>query len=50
MIVLPRQPHGPNEPKMLLKVMQSNLDWFDRYVMGSGDKSGETERTSGKLN
>src|SRR5207237_6480453 len=32
MLVLPRQPHGPNEPKMLLKVMQSNLDWFDKYL------------------
>jgi dipeptidyl aminopeptidase/acylaminoacyl peptidase len=34
MIVLPRQPHGPNEPKMLLKVMETNLEWFDRYVGG----------------
>jgi dipeptidyl aminopeptidase/acylaminoacyl peptidase len=32
MLVLPRQPHGPNEPKMLLKVMQTNLDWFQQYV------------------
>ena len=32
MIVLPRQPHGPNEPKMHIAVMQSNLDWFDKYL------------------
>jgi len=32
MLVMPRQPHGPNEPKMILKVMQTNLEWFDRYV------------------
>lgn len=32
MIVLPRQPHGPNEPKMQLVVMQSNLDWFEKYL------------------
>jgi dipeptidyl aminopeptidase/acylaminoacyl peptidase len=32
MLVLPRQPHGPNEPKMLLKVMETNLEWFDKYV------------------
>jgi dipeptidyl aminopeptidase/acylaminoacyl peptidase len=32
MIVLPRQPHGPNEPKMLLKVMQTNLEWFEKYL------------------
>lgn len=32
MIILPRQPHGPNEPKMQMAAMQSNLDWFDRYL------------------
>ncbi|MFN2502053.1 MAG: prolyl oligopeptidase family serine peptidase [Pyrinomonadaceae bacterium] len=34
MIVLPRQPHGPNEPKMQIAVMQSNLDWFEKYLGG----------------
>ena len=32
MIVLPRMPHGPNEPKMQIAAMQSNLDWFDKYL------------------
>lgn len=32
MIVMPRQPHGPNEPKMQVATMQSNLDWFDKYL------------------
>jgi dipeptidyl aminopeptidase/acylaminoacyl peptidase len=32
MIVLPRMPHGPNEPKMVLKAKQSNLEWFDKYL------------------
>jgi dipeptidyl aminopeptidase/acylaminoacyl peptidase len=32
MIVLPRQPHGPNEPKMQMAAMQSNLDWFEKYL------------------
>jgi dipeptidyl aminopeptidase/acylaminoacyl peptidase len=32
MLVLPRQPHGPNEPKMLMITMQSNLEWFDKYL------------------
>lgn len=32
MIVLPRQPHGPNEPKMQVAAMQSNLDWFEKYL------------------
>ncbi|HMT08089.1 MAG TPA: S9 family peptidase [Pyrinomonadaceae bacterium] len=32
MIVMPRQPHSPNEPRMHLITMQSNLDWFDKYL------------------
>jgi dipeptidyl aminopeptidase/acylaminoacyl peptidase len=32
MIVLPRMPHGPNEPKMVLKAKQTNLEWFDKYL------------------
>jgi dipeptidyl aminopeptidase/acylaminoacyl peptidase len=32
MLVLPRQPHGPNEPKMQLSVMQANLEWFEKYI------------------
>ncbi|HET8783804.1 MAG TPA: S9 family peptidase [Pyrinomonadaceae bacterium] len=32
MLVLPRQPHGPNEPKMQVAAMKSNLEWFDKYI------------------
>jgi dipeptidyl aminopeptidase/acylaminoacyl peptidase len=32
MLVLPRQPHGPNEPKMQLAAMKSNLEWFEKYL------------------
>lgn len=32
MLVLPRQPHGPNEPKMQLAAMKANLEWFDKYL------------------
>lgn len=32
MIVLPRQPHGPTEPKMQLAAMNANLEWFDKYI------------------
>jgi len=32
MIVLPRQPHGPNEPRMQMATMQSNLEWFEKYL------------------
>lgn len=34
MLVLPRQPHGPNEPKMQLAAMKANLDWFEKYLGG----------------
>jgi dipeptidyl aminopeptidase/acylaminoacyl peptidase len=32
MIVLPRQPHGIQEPKLQIATMESNLDWFDKYM------------------
>jgi len=35
MIVLPRMPHGPNEPKMVLKAKQTNVEWFEQYL-GAG--------------
>ncbi|HKR14061.1 MAG TPA: S9 family peptidase [Pyrinomonadaceae bacterium] len=41
MLVLPRQPHGPNEPKMQIAAMKANLDWFEKYI---GSKSPETSR------
>lgn len=28
MLVVPRQGHGPTEPKAMLKLMQTNLEWF----------------------
>jgi len=38
---LPRQPHGPTEPKMLLQVMKSNVEWFKAAFENSkGDKKG----------
>lgn len=32
MLVLPRQPHGPTEPKMQLAAMKANFDWFEKYI------------------
>ncbi|MBX3267674.1 MAG: S9 family peptidase [Acidobacteria bacterium] len=32
MIVLPRQPHGIQEPRLQIATMQSNLDWFEKYL------------------
>lgn len=37
LLALPRQPHGPTEPRMILKVMQTNVEWFDKYI---GEKKG----------
>jgi len=34
MLVMPRQPHGPNEPKMQLAAMRANLEWFEKYLGG----------------
>lgn len=44
MLVLPRQPHGPNEPKMQLVTMQANLDWFEKYLGGDGGRNVSTTR------
>lgn len=32
MIVFPRQPHGIQEPKLQIATMQSNIDWFEKYL------------------
>jgi dipeptidyl aminopeptidase/acylaminoacyl peptidase len=37
LLALPRQPHGPTEPRMVLKTMQTNVEWFDKFI---GDKKG----------
>lgn len=33
-LVLPRQPHGPVEPSMILKAAQTNLSWMLHYLQG----------------
>lgn len=32
LLALPRQPHGPTEPRMVLRTMQSNLEWFEKHI------------------
>lgn len=32
MVVYPRMPHGPGEPKFQLDIMQRHIDWVDKYV------------------
>jgi dipeptidyl aminopeptidase/acylaminoacyl peptidase len=45
MVVYPRTPHGPQEPKLLQDIMVRNLQWMDQYVRGvepTGLKRGAT--------
>ncbi len=32
MLVVPRQAHGPTEPKALLKLMETNVSWFEEKL------------------
>lgn len=32
MLVIPRQAHGPNEPTLLLKLMETNVSWFEEKL------------------
>ncbi|MEI6430876.1 MAG: prolyl oligopeptidase family serine peptidase, partial [bacterium] len=32
MLRIPRQTHGPTEPRMYVKIMASNLEWFQKYL------------------
>ena len=32
MVVYPRTPHGPREPKFILDMAQRNVDWVDKYA------------------
>jgi len=32
MVVYPRQPHGPTEPKFILDIMQRHLEWVEKYL------------------
>nr|BCX00424.1 MAG: peptidase S9 [Bacteroidota bacterium] len=34
MVVLPRTPHGPTEPKLLAQVSEYILRWFERHLRG----------------
>lgn len=50
MVVLPRTPHGPREPKLLMAVSPLILEWFERWVRGRTEEEAErvaTEPDSG---
>ena len=38
MIVLPRTPHGPREPKLLMEVSKIIMGWFDRHLRPATDR------------
>lgn len=35
LLLLPRQPHGPREPKLILATQKAHVDWFEKYVPGA---------------
>jgi dipeptidyl aminopeptidase/acylaminoacyl peptidase len=34
LVVYPRMPHSPREPKHMLDAMNRTIQWFDKYVRG----------------
>ena len=34
LLILPRQPHGPREPRLQRATQQWHLDWINRYCLG----------------
>jgi dipeptidyl aminopeptidase/acylaminoacyl peptidase len=32
MLIMPRQPHNPIEPRMVLATMKANLEWMEKYL------------------
>lgn len=49
LLLLPRQPHGPREPRLLKSVQQWHLDWLDKYTLDQPQKvrmNGKPEKTS----
>ncbi|HLJ49526.1 MAG TPA: S9 family peptidase [Bryobacteraceae bacterium] len=39
MVVYPRTPHGPQEPKFILDIMQRHLDWVDKHIGSTAMKA-----------
>jgi dipeptidyl aminopeptidase/acylaminoacyl peptidase len=46
LLLLPRQPHGPREPKLLKSVHEWHLAWLDRYVAGAPQAQRTTKTTA----
>jgi dipeptidyl aminopeptidase/acylaminoacyl peptidase len=39
LVIYPRQPHGVREPKLVVDLLQRNLDWFKKWVLEGGQPS-----------
>jgi dipeptidyl aminopeptidase/acylaminoacyl peptidase len=39
LVILPRSPHGPREPKMLRTVHEQHLAWFERWLSAPAPKA-----------
>ncbi len=39
LVIMPRSPHGPREPKMLRTVHEQHLAWFDRWLSAPAPKA-----------
>ncbi len=39
MVVYPRTPHGPREPRLIRDLAERNLAWFDKYVKGKATET-----------
>src|SRR5262245_13923396 len=46
LLLLPRQPHGPREPRIQRSVMQWTMDWIDKYTLPGGPAARATRRTA----
>ena len=44
LLLLPRQPHGPREPRLLRTVQQWHLDWINRYTLSPSPVAGGPAR------
>ncbi len=35
LLLLPRQPHGPREPRLLKTVQEWHIDWINQHTLGA---------------
>ncbi len=48
MVVYPRTPHGPQEPKFILDIGNRLLSWFELYIRGKKAEESTTTKTAEK--